>query len=475
MAAIAKAAQSAGMNAGIKAMMTRKGRFADETAARLAGVAVMPQARAMLDDAITRSWQGRSESALDEGIVYPEVIIGGGLHAAVYAAARAAQGYVPPVVLEREARPGGTFGMVAAPVFWLNSGNRPGLGGTPGRDEALNYLPGAPVQPADISLSEYQDNADLGFIVRVTLAMHASVYRSCAVTSVSESGGGTVQVQVNGGEDGGTTIYASRVIDARGLGDPAVMSTASDRIVTFTDLMRRYEQPFPLDGMTRVAVIGGGDSGKCAVEALLGIGPSRGMTVASLDYVPQIDWYAPGLPGTCEDWRNTIRGRYARLGTYLPRYDDDGGVVTTARRLEIITRRGTVLPSVGSVLVNGRPYSHAVTCTGYGLPEMGDSRGEELEGQIGRKSRYGELYRIGPACGLGWSDDESRLGYTGLDENRVAIFRLAPRTAALAAMLPGVKMPGPPKPRRKPAPKPQELRYYGGEYYGSSRNGYLYG
>jgi hypothetical protein len=46
------------------------------------------------------------------------------------------------------------------------------------------------------------------------------------------------------------------------------------------------------------------------------------------------------------------------------------------------------------------------------------------------------IYTIGPAAGIPFSDDEYALPVSNVDNNRVAMLRLGPKTAALAATLP---------------------------------------
>jgi hypothetical protein len=41
------------------------------------------------------------------------------------------------------------------------------------------------------------------------------------------------------------------------------------------------------------------------------------MAAAALDTVERIDWYAPNLPRSCEQWQQDIRGRYQAIGRYL--------------------------------------------------------------------------------------------------------------------------------------------------------------
>lgn len=434
------------MNAGIQAMRTRVAEFPSPLCADLAGCAVMPEARAEVTEALTGYWNRycRVNRYSPQNYSTDEVIIGGGLHAAIYAAGRVAAGYPRPVVLER-GTVGGAFAYSERPSFWLNSNNRPGLIGGPGMDQALNYLPGAPVQPSQLSLNEYQTNADLAWVIRVTLAMYATVYVGAEVDNLTRDAGRYELSLANGNR-----LYAGRVIDARGLGDPnGINECDGDRVLSFPQLLGMMDRTFPLQGMGRVAVIGGGDSGKVAVEALLGIGPSSGMSTAALDYVPSIDWYGRDIPQDCEAWRTDVRRRYGRIGAYLPQPGSE-----RRTRLSVIPSRGTVTKSIGSALVNDRVYDRVVIATGFERKQLGDydlnydyssyqaNPGRRGDGTyIAKVVDYSPrgIFQIGPNANLQFTDAEERDSkISRFPANRVSIFRLAPRTAALAANLDAV-------------------------------------
>src|SRR6266581_1325462 len=158
-------------SAGMRAMMQRESEFPSPLEARLTGIALDPYGRDVADQVLDASWsdEPRQQDALDSSSTDREVIIGSGFHAAVYAATRVLSGYPRPLVLERGERAGGTFAMTARPTFYLNSRNRPGNAGLAGDQGAsLNYLPGAPIQAANVSMLEYQTNTDL-FVIRLAL------------------------------------------------------------------------------------------------------------------------------------------------------------------------------------------------------------------------------------------------------------------------------------------------------------------
>jgi hypothetical protein len=418
------------------AMVERESEFATALEARLTGVALDPRARKIADEFLDADWSDEThqEQVLRAGSSGREVIIGSGFHAAVYAAIRVLSGHPRPLVLERSARAGGTFAMTATPTFYLNSRNRAGGAGLAGDQRAsLNYLPGAPIQAANTSMLEYQTNTDMAFVVRLALAQFAQVVSNAAVTAVSQYAAGA-QIGIEGRDP----VLAGRVIDARGLGDPIADNHADGTvIVTFPQFMHRMAGRWPLRGARRVAVIGGGDSAKCAVESLLGIAPQPLMAAAALDSVDRVDWYSDNLPTTCEEWQQEVRGRYQAIGRHLR--PDRFGV----RQLTVISRRArpVALPGVG--LVEGRAYDLVVVCTGNrevaidGLEAASFYEYTISNGDVVARVDYAlPAYRIGPHARLPFTQQELEDGIADIPANADSMFRTANKTAALAATLP---------------------------------------
>ncbi|GIF69350.1 hypothetical protein Ais01nite_73850 [Asanoa ishikariensis] len=425
---------------GMRAMTQRASEFTSAAQAKLTGVALDPNGRELADRLLDAYWRDEQRRAdlMTSADINGEVIIGSGVHAAIYAAIRVLRGYPKPLVLERDERVGGTFAMTARPTFWLNSRNRRGAGGMAGDQGAsLNYLPGAPIQASNVSMAEYQPNTDLAFVVRLTLAQYADVVPGADVRSVADYYGDRVRIETGDGP----SLAAGRVIDARGLGDPADEGVADGvTILTFPQFMKRMSGMWPLRGVGRVAVIGGGDSAKCAVETCLGIAPPAFMAAVALDQVDRVDWYAQDLPTTCEEWQEDIRGRYQAIGRYLR--PDRFGV----QRLNLVTRRAMPVALPGAGLVDGRTYDLVVVCTGNretnieGL-DFGLFSDVAVGGSIVAR-RHGDLpaWRVGPHARLEFTDQERADGVADIEANAVSVFRTAPKTAALAATLPAVKL-----------------------------------
>jgi len=281
-------------------------------------------------------------------------------------------------------------------------------------------------------MAEYQTNTDLAFVIRLALAQFADVVTNAKVLSVARDETG-VEIDI---EDRGP-LYAGRVIDARGLGDPVDQDVANGTtILTFGQFMRRMGGIWPLRGLRRVAVIGGGDSAKCAVESLLGIAPQPFMAAAALDRLERVDWYSDALPTTCDGWQQQIRGRYQAIGRYLR--PDRFGV----RRLAVVERRATPITLPNLALVDGRTYDLVVVCTGNRETDIDGLNVEAFdEYPIGDRnvvaSRHFDLpaFRVGPHARLPYTAQERADGVADIAANAVSIWRTASKTAALAATL----------------------------------------
>jgi len=420
--------------AGMEAMRTRT-EFRSNLEQAFAGIAMVPAARERADEAMNAVWgQNRLDQVLNYG--NRELVIGSGPHAAAYCAARSRAGFPKPYVAEM-ASPEGIGGAFTAGPFWLNSRNRPGEIGLPDQDMALNDIPGGVVQPSMISAGEYSSSGDMAFCIRATLAQYAYVIPLAEVTGLEVES--TISSTIRVSFASGISTVFGRVIDARGMGAPRAALSAGGAVITFGEFMTRMrEEAFPLRGLKSVAVIGGGDSGACAAEACLGLAPAEHYSAIGLDYVRRVDWFTGGsfAGNTCDGIRSMARGRYMRLGQYA-----SGNVSNPSDRLGVYSASGFAGSFAGRAMVNSRTYDLAVQCTGYQLPVLGR---DGINSSIGvgdmvlarKVTAAGEWFRVGPAAGITFTLAENAAGLT--PASQVAMFRLIPRTAALAGMLPGL-------------------------------------
>jgi hypothetical protein len=399
------------------AYTARKGEFSSEYEMNLAAICSVPSAREDLYDSLTEMFEANSLDGASARCIFSETeaVIGAGYAAAVYCAARVRSGKPKPIVFEASGPElvGGTFAMSDKPVFRLNSGNRPGKAGLPGDMMAsLNYIPGAVIQPSMLSSENYQTNQDMALAIRLALAQFAYVVPGVEVSTVSEDGEVFPYVPTD------YNLTFKRVLDATGLGGPRDPGNG-DTVLDFGQFMAKMGTPFPLKGLRKVAVIGGGDAGKCAVESLMGIAPCHS-SLAALDFVQRVDWFTPGLPGDKEGWKATQRGRYGGICQFL------------GKRVFVQDTTGEARPSFEGALVNGSPYDLAVLCTGAGGRNLFGRNSVVIDGE---RTDGNKFYRIGVAADLPFTPTERDNGLTRIPQNRVAMFRYGPRIAALASTL----------------------------------------
>lgn len=426
-------------NDGMTAMMERASEFDSQLAAKLTGVALNPQARRRFEDTLDEMWA--TTGVPKES---PEVIIGGGLHASIYAAVRVAQGHPKPLVLEAKDRAGGAFAVSRNDTFFLNSRNRPGELGTPGREEALNVLPGAPVQPADLSGQEYQPNSALAFSIRAALAMNAKVITGKRVTDANST---SVVL------DDGKRVKTTRVIYATGLGEPRLPNEQDGKhLIDYMEFLAMLDKPFPFQGVKRVAVVGTGDSARTVIEALTGQGPNPGWTVASLDYIEQVDWYGlTAEQSTRQGWESCNRSRYKGIGRVLPR--EFGG---KAQVRPINERASNTAIGYDGAYVDGARYDLVIWAAGFDAMDVDGMVEYSTGGRPVARMLESGVFVVGPASQLS-VQPETNEASTQIPENSAALFRYADRTAAFAMHLPSFSLGSvtetQPVPAAKPKPK----------------------
>ena len=426
---------------GMGAARERKDDFANRLEMLLTGLAIDEDTRRYADELLDEHWDAQRRTVLrrvrgTDQRTAREVIIGSGYHAAVYASMRVACGFPKPLVVDQAEHVGGVFAVTKRPIFFLNSTNRPGGPGfVSDLDAQPNYLPGAPVQPANVSSAEFQTNADMAWVIRMALAQNANVLPGFEVRGYRGTGVfGSLPYYLEGVS--GDRILAARVIDSRGLGEPRDQGSANGTtVLTFPQFMKRMDTVWPLRNIRRIAVIGDGDAARVAVEQALGIGPNANLSMA-VDRVDLIDWYGPTLPTTPGAWRDLEKTRYLAISKFLR----DGEI--GSRKIRVFNRKSRAVALPDRALVDGRTYDLAVVATGWrtdvgpsGLLDTEDLRRFEVQGLVVSRAYENRLFRIGPHAALGF-DAREEVDQLNKPTNRISMSRLGPKTAMLAAVLP---------------------------------------
>ena len=368
--------------------------------------------------------------SLPASVTGREVIFGGGLHAAVYAATRAAMGYDPPVVFEKQLATGGVFAQLLE--FRMNSiGNAsvrsvesPG----PSRvvpmsaSDDLNWIPNSAHQVRDLAGGkEYPSSSDMCRAVQRTLKDHAELYTGAAELRFDRN----ARVTTFGGESLG---LAKRIIFAGGL-VPKDGYKTGPAVMSGFDFLRK--PPMDLSDL-RFAIVGSGDTAAQVAEFLLGQGMITPSTLPR-----QIHWYGDtSMPGTKDVWMVNSHARWAGLGRHFPQRD---GVYTGVVRPYPV--RGNMISLGNSAMVNGQVYDMAVMCTGV-QPATCPSTATDtftVGGMTVARCNSSQtadglpkVFKIGTAAALDTRYRPYQSRFTAASE---AIYNLGPRTAALAAYL----------------------------------------
>lgn len=415
------------------------------TADRLPGVAL--RYREILEGAIDESSRRPIGNLKASGSV--PLVVGGGLHAAIFSAEFWRKTGKKPIVIDKRPRLGGAFAISTDPAFYLNSRNRPERDGGPGMGGSLNSIGGL-VELSDLSGLEYPSQDLFAYAIRLNLSLYARAYARQRLRRIVGQATGGYQFETITSSDATTTLRTQDLILATGLGEP--VQPIIPGVLNFSEFLERCSRlRRPLEGLDRVAVIGAGDSGASVVEYLIGQGPEPKGSVASRDFPNRIVWFGQGCE-TKESYEQGARSRYAGIGRYMPREgqpDYYTRVFPKPRAVEVM--RGRVVRyrdnRTGEPRVEG-PFDLIVVCTGYQdevvIPKfLLRKEGPVLEpvvvDGVEVATRYvgTRIYRIGPCARIGISDMEKEETpvLAKVPQNSVAAFRYNKRTQAFARYL----------------------------------------
>lgn len=392
------------------------------------------------------------------------VVIGGGVHGAVFAASLA-EASPHMKVLTVEAGP--TLGRVfaqAGPIFRINSPEK--------ADKSTNVLPGAPVALRDLSSATFASADILGDVLLFTHGVSGAVpvLREKVTAITRAPGGADVALAC------GVTVRARAVVLATGLGKPrlpfrdeatrkliaaeasrpARLGQAPD-IEPFDSAMHRAAAAIrdgacplrPYVGR-RLGVVGAGDGGNVWVEFLLGHAPKPAYRTASVHRVQsQIVWAGQ----RSDDHAAFVAANKPRYHKVFEAIYASGQLVNVPEYLQSIRK----VPGDQFVMrfASGREETvdKIVLCTGYAnlatklAAGLGDDvRFEPIEGRastvegptlVARQALTSEgrahpVYLVGAGAAPLASADELAASDT---MNAVSINVLAPRTEGLARKL----------------------------------------
>ncbi len=332
----------------------------------------------------------------------PEIVIGSGPSSANYRSAlQTLNPKLSPLVIDAQGFVGGQFSSIIDPIFRLNSRSRP-LGtitreNLPGTESPLNTLgPYCPIQESDLTSNIYGDQTNIGLAIELNHLLAGGVLSSTALVRwnriESKDGRPLYVVELRRTDTGETArITTNRITFARGLGTPNIgldlrdketaQIVAEEREKAAKGEFSRYRvfpqflgdladrsSPFPLQDISTTAVLGAGDGGNVAVEALLGFGPTVGISPIELDRVKKVLWFGQKIR-TKEEFEKCERARYVLLGLEFPRESNPNA----EHRIFPISGKGTKLRRAedGKLFILGpeglQECDLVIDCSGYDL------------------------------------------------------------------------------------------------------------
>ena len=466
--------------------------------------------RTILRDMNGRSARVKELIRADAAPVWDTVFIGAGVHTA---AAAAALGESDPshamLVIEAGELVSANFASLGETIA-INSSNRQETGeGVQPFGRGNNNPAEGPVGVPDLSGDKWPAADTLSDVATVSLhTSGADVITRSAVSRVSERGAGDAwpaRYKIETAD--GLTVYAASVVVGTGLGKPTIKVKRGARLIESetdkVDLRRPddvpgilyYSQAMALANQSaaprdpyraapggrppRIAVIGGGDSGRTFLELMYGLAPSNAydgpgkLDRAQRGEVGALDWVVgPNGPTDCKTFLDGVRARYARISPSIK----SGRAELVNRTFIGVEKKGDrfrVLYSDGS----SRIYDKVIIATGFesqapsvlapvlpagydtSVPFVKSSAVEKVSTRVGgglRKPRSvakrvvgQDVFLIGPAAGDDLVDrneilvkrDRSRGAEAptepqiAISENLASIKFLVPFSAALARNL----------------------------------------
>lgn len=388
------------------------------------------------------------------------VIVGAGVHGSIIAARlRADNPDARIIAIEQSNKLGGQFRKYGnRPSFFINSrNNRPqdtSKTGLPGGAGNLNsFGEKAPVQVTDISAETYPTNLELGHTSAINQYLSAETVLDVVTESVDAETGNVTMLDLSTNEV--FEVTGSKVIITTGLGErrkPPFMPG----LMTAEDLLSHFgnkDNKFPMADFVdkRVAIIGGGDSGRICAELFTRLAPkdAYGKSVVQLGGPKLIKWYGTDFRNR-EEFCATNRPRYQRLASFISESSFDDGIRVTEERIGDIEQSEAFDQMVDLYGTNGRKQgTFDIVIDARSLPnpkdevrDITDAALSPINGyladigeiaQIGMASDNDRIYLAGPAAESRLSPSEVRSYSARIGENTVAIWANAVRSEEIAS------------------------------------------
>lgn len=325
----------------------------------LSGVLVHPETRKGFMEALNTEAANQSEELKQEAregkLRADVVVVGGGVHAAIFAAEyRANSPDARILIVDNGKKLGGQFSKYGSrPVFGTNSRDirRQDNDKVPlasGAGNLNSFGPKAPLQLPDFTSQAYVNNLDMGTCAAVNQYLSAETMLSAEVfaSDYNQSCDDSVELRIRDTNTNesffveGTTVVIASGIGERSDGEGNVWSADQ-----FLAHFGNEENEFPMDAFTDkdIAIIGIGDTGKVSSRLLTWQGPegAYGNSVVQLGGAKKITWYGATFR-TKEEFCRQVRPLYHDLAPSIATGEpSDNEKLTIFPKTERVARSAT--------------------------------------------------------------------------------------------------------------------------------------
>lgn len=414
---------------------------------------------AALDESATQESDSLKQEMRDDNkpLQADVVIIGAGTHGSIIAARlRAENPDARIIAVEQADMLGGQFRKYGTrSTFFINSRNhRPqnnGKSALPGRAGNLNtFGEKAPVQTTDISSETYPTNLELGHTSAINQYLSAETVLGVTAESVdAETGDVTVR------DTSTNEVYSlrgSKIVMTTGLGERET-PTQTPGLMTAEELLSHFgnsENEFPMQDFVdkKIAIIGGGDSGRICAELFTRLAPkdAYGRSVTQLGGPDSISWYGTDFSNR-DEFCATNRPRYQQLASFIADPSRLGdGIRAFKRRVKGITpaSRGIQLTDVNDIsegvfdvvidartLPNPKDIPSQITNARF-RPVLNYLKTSAGISELGLATDNGRVYLAGPAAQSRLNTNERSTYSNKIGENTVAIWANSARSEEIA-------------------------------------------
>lgn len=436
-----------------------------------------PEERAGLMSAVDLASVTKSDELKLEaetvGIIKCDVfVLGTGVQSAVFSSEL--RGLNPDariICADRQPQLGGQFRQYGKrPVFKINSRahrQESQVTALPGRDGNLNTMgKRAVIQVTDFANDTYPSNVEVGDAAAINGFMSAESMLETEVTSFNKNETGDDWTVTLKDLSTGSVykVVAKDVVAPIGLGSRESRFGSDERIMTAETLFKIFgdnKNSFPMEQFRnkRIAIIGGGDTGRVVAELFTRLAPKEayGRSSVQLGSPKSIDWFGVNFMNRSQFCAADTRPRYQQLASFIYKdelFNRSAGGLTIIPKTAKVTRVDKFYDDklaviTGDMTRSDQLYDYVIDATNlsnnkflkgleeqFGKPRTTTRPQSSLSEFLEIAKEYADhLFVTGPGAALNLSQDEKSTFNSGIKENTAAIWANTPRSVQLARLI----------------------------------------